>query len=365
MLYIYRMKQILCVLFAVVVQSCIGQTIRPDLDALAKEGIDPYFVVSRDTISIHGPDHITRDLLQDRNGNYWFATWLGIIRYDGHQFINYTLKENLIHFHVVSTYEDKKGNLWFGTARGGLYKYDGKSFRLLTTSDGLIYNTVTSFAEDEKGNIWMGTEKGISRYNGKSFTNFTKEDGLRGNNVAAILVDQKGKLWIGCAPNGYNTQDGGISCYDGKSFTDFNNENGLPFKNVIALLEDSAGNIWIGQFDGLTIYDGTSFTDVLSDFLTYYMIEAKNGDIWLSHSELNPFYENVPNQVLYRYNATSDTGIKTGTIDSNRFIRIMEKYESNDFQIFGKIEDRGGNIWFGTMHGPCRYDGIDFTYFTE
>jgi ligand-binding sensor domain-containing protein len=85
------MKQFLCVLIAFVVASCYGQTTTPDLDALAKEGIDPYFVESSDTISIYGPDHITRDVVQDKNGNYWFATWLGIIQYDGTHFTNYTL----------------------------------------------------------------------------------------------------------------------------------------------------------------------------------------------------------------------------------------------------------------------------------
>ncbi len=354
------MKHVYPVLFIFFITSCNGQTTNPDLNALAKEGIDPYFVESKDTISIHGPNHITREIVQDRNGDYWFATWLGIIKYDGKLFTNYTLKEGLLHFHVVSAYKDKKGHLWFGTARGGLYRYDGKSFTLFTKLDGLVDNTVTSYAEDKEGNIWFGTEKGVSRYDGKSFTNFTKEDGLCGNNVGAILIDKKGKLWIGCRPTGYNSEDGGISCYNGKSFADFNNESGLPFKNVISLLEDKSGNIWIGKFDGLTIFNGKTYTDVLSDLLTYYMIEDERGDIWLTHSEPNPFYDNLPNQVLYRYNASPD-----GSIHSKNFTRIVEKYESNDFQIFGKTVDRAGNVWFGTMHGPCMYDGINFTNFTH
>lgn len=97
---------------------------------------------------------------------------------------------------------------------------------------------------------------------------------------------------------------------------------------------------------------------MLSDLLTYYMIEDKKGAIWFTHSEPNPIFENTPNQVLYRYNPSPN-----GKIDSNNFTRILEKYEPNDFQIFGKTADREGNIWFGTMHGTCMYDGITFTYF--
>ncbi len=352
------MKLLLSMLFALLFMACNAQDAKPDVNALANSGIDPYFIESQDTISTHGPNHITRDLLQDKNGDYWFATWLGIIKYDGKVFTNYTLKEGLIHFHVVSAYKDAKDNLWFGTARGGLYRYDGKSFTLFTKKDGLIDNTVTSFAEDHEGHLWFGTEKGITRYDGTSFTNFSQEDGLRGNNVSAIIADKKGLLWIACSPSAYMREDGGICRYDGKSFTDFNNEHGQPFKNVVSLLEDRAGNIWIGQFDGLTVYNGKTYTDMLSDLLTYYMMQDKGGNIWLTHSEPNPFFENIPNQILYRYSPTPG-----GILNPNSFMKIIEMYEPNDFQLFGKMEDSDGNIWFGTMHGPCRYDGVTFTYF--
>ncbi|MBP6658754.1 MAG: hypothetical protein KA284_12920, partial [Bacteroidia bacterium] len=163
---------------------------------------DHYFIESTDTFSADGPDHIVRDLLQDKNGMFWFASWLGIISYDGKVFTNHTLKSGLIHFHVVSVFEDSKGNLWFGTARGGLYLFDGKEFKLFTTNDGLADNTVLCYAEDRSGRIWMGTEQGLSCYDrnakgSKPFTNYTTAHGLNDNYVGAILCDHSGKLWIG------------------------------------------------------------------------------------------------------------------------------------------------------------------------
>ena len=59
---------------------------------------DPYFVESVDTVSTRGPRNITRNMLQDKTGKFWFATWEGIINYDGKIFTNFTLKENLKHF---------------------------------------------------------------------------------------------------------------------------------------------------------------------------------------------------------------------------------------------------------------------------
>lgn len=305
---------------------------------------DPYFIETTDTVSEYGPWHITRDVLQDKSGNFWFATWMGIVKYDGKLFTNYTLKDNLIHFHVVCCYEDKKGNLWFGTARGGAYLYDGKSFTLITKKDGLVDNNISCILEDKNGNMWFGTENGVSRYDGKTFTNFTKHNGFAGKFVNCMMQDKTGKMWFGTSEGLYH--------FNGKSIADFQNKEGLPFTRVTGLLEDKKGNIWIGRMDGLTIYDGKSFTDLLSNLLTYYFIEDKAGNILFTHSEPNTEQPNLPNQVLYKY-------------DGRNFTKIIEKNKPNDFQLFGKIVDRDENIWFGTMHGPCRYDGKSFTYFTK
>ena len=145
--FYHHMHRLPILLLLMCTISCAGQDLKKgwingparstDLQTLIKAGIDPYFIESTDTLSAHGPGHITRDLLQDRNGTMWFATWKGIISYDGKVFTNHTLKDNLIHFHVVSVFEDSKGNIWCGTARGGLYRYNTSTpgFKLFTTKE--------------------------------------------------------------------------------------------------------------------------------------------------------------------------------------------------------------------------------------
>lgn len=66
-------------------------------------------------------------MLQDKNGDFWFATWEGIIRYDGKTFPNITLAAGLRRFHVFSVLEARAGNLWIGTD-SGISRYAGKSF---------------------------------------------------------------------------------------------------------------------------------------------------------------------------------------------------------------------------------------------
>jgi ligand-binding sensor domain-containing protein len=294
---------------------------------------DPYFVETYEISSSKGPHTITRNLIQDKNGDFWFATWQGIIRYDGKKFTNYTLKENLIHFHVFYIFEDRKGTIWFCTVRGGVYKYDGKSFTLFTTKDGLNDNTVNSMAEDLDGNIWFGTWAGANRYDGKSFTSFKKKDGLCDNWVTSILADKSGKLWFG-------TNDG-LYVFDGlTSFTDFTNTNGASLKNIRALLEDKNGTIWIGSASGLLCYDGKELSDTLLKNSVNYLCEDHDGNLLLSVVEPST---PVNNAVLYSY-------------DRTLFTKILEKHDQTDWQIFGVIKDKDHNIWFGTMKGVCRFD---------
>jgi ligand-binding sensor domain-containing protein len=304
---------------------------------------DPYFIKSTDTISKYGPDHIVRDVLQDKKGNIWLATWLGIIKYNGKLFTNYTLQEGLIKFHIVCCYEDRRGNLWFGTARGGIYCYDGRSFKLFTAKNGLIDNNVACILEDKAGNIWFGCETGASCYNGKTFTNFSASSGFTSSFVNCMIQDKTGKLLFGTTE--------GLFIFDGKTFT---KKSDLPFEPITGLLEDRKGNLWIGSFNGLVRYDVKSknYTKLPFDHLAYYMIEDASGNIWFTHSEDNEHYTNIPDQVLYKY-------------DGQSFKKILHKDQPNDFQLFGKTIDKAGNLWFGTMHGICYYDGRSFKYFTK
>ena len=317
-----------------------------EMESFLEAGVDPYFVETKDTFSTIGPQCIVRNLIQDKAGNFWLATWHGIMKYDGKVFTNYTLKDGLIHFHVGSLFEDSKGNIWFGNVRGGVYRYDGKAFALFTTNDGLPDNTAYCMAEDKNGNIWFGTEQGVGRYDGKTFTNFTTKDGLCDNYVNAVIKDKTGRMWFGT--------NNGISCYDGKVFTQFTDKNNLPFKQVASLFEDREGNIWIGSWakqsggKGLCRYDGKSVTDFITPYFVMYMCEDKKGNLWLAH---NKGADNV-NFALYSY-------------DRKTFTKIIEQLKPDNPLIFGIIEDVKGNIWFGTTKGVCRYDGKDFNYFTE
>ncbi len=319
---------------------------------------DPTFIVPREIISKYGPHSITRTVLQDRNGVIWFATWEGIIRYDGNLFTNITIKEGLKRFHVCSIIESKTGELWFGTIDGGVYKYDHNYFTLYTTADGLADNSVMCMLEDMAGNIWFGTRNGVSCYNGNTFSNFTKKDGLSDIFISSIAQDRNGKLWF--------ATNGGVGCYDPSanhapgliSFFNFSINNDQSFHNVRTITTMRNGNIWIGSAEGLSIYDGKTINHI-SDNSVSYILEDLKGNVWL-----NAGGTNQSNMILYRYDVRKSDRQGQGITFTEI---VVNKTPQAPFfnQIFGITEDREGNIWFGTADGVRSYDGKSFNRYAE
>ena len=314
-------------------------------------------------VTYNGPNHITRKVIQDKKGNIWMATWIGILRYDGKSFTNITGKVSSARF--FSVLQDSKGNFWFGSIGSGVYYYDGKSFKNFTTKEGLSGNGVTCIYEDRAGNIWFGTEGGASRYDGKSFKNYmingdTMDEDHPGKTFAnrsahevnSIIEDKAGRFWLATRGNTF--------IYNGKTFTTFAH-NGKPFKNVRSIMEDKKGNIWLAGKDGLWRYNGHTFTNFMQKFVGHVMEDGK-GNIWtssesdnslawiLSHYDAKPFSNQI--WALSRYD---------GKTLYNKKPTVTEVAYKG--MVFGILEATDGSIWFGAADGIYRYDGKTITDF--
>ena len=67
------------------------------------------------------------------------------------------------------------GNIWIGTAGGGLAKFDGTDWVTYTTANsGLPDNNITSLAADSDGIIWIGTDGGgLAKFDGTQWLVYT------------------------------------------------------------------------------------------------------------------------------------------------------------------------------------------------
>ena len=242
---------------------------------------------------------------------------------------------------------DKNGNLWFGT-NGGATRYDGNSFTNFTVTEGLINNGIINIFEDKEGNLWFGTLTGVSHYNGKSITSFTTAQGLPNNLVRSIAEDDQGNIWFGTLK--------GISKYHGNSFTNYNTEQGLVNIEVNGLLKDKNGNLWIGTSGGLSRYDtrlqlkdslnGSDTVGQSNQFINY---TTKDG---LINNHITSILEDKHGNIWF---GTAD-GVSSLNPDG-LFQTITLPFKLENKFILSMFEDNSGFIWFGTMEGAFRWSG--------
>lgn len=76
---------------------------------------------------------------------------------------------------------------------------------------------------------------------------YTNADGLLRDTANCIKQDSRGFLW-------FCTNDG-LSRFDGYSFTNYTTDDGLPHRNILDFLETSEGVYWVATRDGLARFN--------------------------------------------------------------------------------------------------------------
>src|SRR5258708_35662873 len=71
-----------------------------------------------------------------RNGAVWVGAIDGLFRFEDGRWTTYGLADGLAHADVRALREDKAGNLWIGTAGGGLQSFRDAKFTPFTTTNG-------------------------------------------------------------------------------------------------------------------------------------------------------------------------------------------------------------------------------------
>jgi len=127
--------------------------------------------------------------------------------------------------------------------------------------------------------------------------NYTLTEGLPSLDITAVAEDDHYGIWIG-------TYFSGLSRFDGREWTSYSQAEGHALSSdlITCLLKDQGGDMWIGTYD-----NGCSRVDPER--------ELKDPSVWRNH------------------NFASTNG---GLVDN---------------QINALLEDRAGNLWFGTRGG--------------
>jgi ligand-binding sensor domain-containing protein/signal transduction histidine kinase len=347
------------------------------------------------------PSNYVADFLETKSGVYWIATSGGLCRFDPagagpSRFVRAPLDAAGPETAPSVLYEDPSGRVWCGSGsgEGGLYRLDPKdgAFRRLdldmpdpavtavlvdrrgalwvggtnalvrreadgTTkrfgaAEGLANVYVMALVEDGAGRVWIGTRTGLFRAEAAAdprapprVRSYGLRDGLPALRVESLLQASDGRLWVGTTLGLARWAPGETP--DGREFDSYTLAQGLTARSVGALAEDRDGNLWVGTFgsgamkvarNGFTTYtesDGAPQASAL--------VETRAGELCIVHG--------------------NEAGLDLARFDGRRFARIAPRWPAG-ITYFGwgraqiAAEGRGGEWWFATGQGLCRFAGV-------
>ncbi len=199
-------------------------------------------------------------------------------------------------------------------------------------------DNVTSIVEDNT-NRWIATKGGLVKMDKatKAMTYYNRLNSeLPSNSIETLVIDEAtGDLWIG-------TYDQGVVRFDGADWEIFNADNsGLDHNDVYTMQFDDDGNLWLGQFNNLTVYDGTDF--IVYDLPHYAAVTTMKIN---SPTDIDMawFVNSTTFAETFNWNGTSI--VETSGISVDGLYRLYTADNGDTWACYnGGVAKKNGNGW--------------------
>lgn len=178
---------------------------------------------------------VVRDILQDKDGYVWFATYTGLDRYTGESLEVFRADGepgSLLDDGIVCLYEDRVDRFWVGTSQS-IYLYERNSQHFQKV-DGSVFSggeiQVQVIFQDRSGKVWVGTKHGLAYIEMESMklvpaNNIVPQNhSVEMESVRQIIQTHDGDLWFGT--------DNGIIRFDKDLGKSFRYERGKEIRNM-------------------------------------------------------------------------------------------------------------------------------------
>ena len=172
-----------------------------------------------------------------------------------------------------------------------------------------------------------------------------------GDHLWYIYQDKKNNYWFGSNGQGLFRQEG-------QTIIQYTTKDGLSNDTIRQIQEDQSGNIYISTFQGISKFDGTTFTT----------LQPIKSDEWkLEETDLWFYVLGKKNEGVYRYDGHTlhDLKFPKHYLHDEIFPRTVNSFFS-PYEVYSIYKDRKGAMWFGTsVFGACRFDGSTVKWMYE
>jgi len=157
---------------------------------------------------------------------------------------NLSQEDGLLSSTINAIEQDAAGYMWFGTDVG-LTRYDGYRFKNYTVSEGLPGNGVTDLEYDSQGRLWIMTKGKLCYFFEEKFYYHDKPLPEQAENaqITSFIITKNGYLW-------FTTKEKLVALDSALAKVVWTSENiiDMPFTQPTIQCEDSEGALWV--YDG-------------------------------------------------------------------------------------------------------------------
>lgn len=154
------------------------------------------------------PQYTIMDIMQDKEGFMWFATWDGLSKFDGYTFKNfktiagdsYYMKSN----RIERIYEDNFSRIWINTYDGDYHCFNPSTHQFwglqLVKDPKIKHKKPSGIFIVESGKVWLPIKNSGVIQIQKSLNDYvlfdSESDKIKGDNVYSIIEDSEQNNWI-------------------------------------------------------------------------------------------------------------------------------------------------------------------------
>ena len=269
---------------------------------------------------------IINAMCEDCLGNMWFATQLGVYKYNGETSQRYPSASNGVE-NVNTIYEDSDGRMWSGTETSSFVMEPGDTAFVETMACKINHgdnNATMSFA-DYVDNVLIGTANGVLVYNksSKKVTSAWFNDIFGNAMIYSLVCDDNGVIWIST-----NKGVGYVNYNYNQSYV-FNHHDGLTFQgNECHKFAKYKNYIYIGNATNLNfiLANHINFNDTppltLISSVTYGQSDREN----LATMESDTLYS-----VKYLMNASLKINVASSDFSIPSRNKFMYRIDDSDW----------------------------------
>ena len=285
------------------------------------------------------PSSEVYQVFQDSKGYIWFATDMGISRFNGSEFTNFDIENGLANSTVFEIFEDHHGKIWFLSLLNKLSYYDEDTIiqyrynKIIEEhSQKNIIPVKRSFFIDSLNNVYISVRsEGIFKLSNKGeYTNLQKND----TNSTLRIVEISNKLLVGYKYKGTISEH-------------------IIYKNIAVSIRNNQikknksikSKMYFTEYDldNKTILIATNENIFRINLDKLSKLKTFNNDIlWFSKDKHNRYWVSIRDNGIFCFE-----GYDFSTKNSQHFLKKQN--------VSSVLIDKDDGYWFSTLNNGVYY----------